>query len=818
MEKFNENEGVWRTIRGRRVFIRKGASLAEAMQESGKFKDLKRKDVVLAKQELKNRELHKQTKDMEKAYETNRFKFGRTYWGKNWRDAMLYESRGKDFVNNYDNGEKEVNVSRTIDYNAKTRAERYKNYNSYYDRTNEKLKNDIKSLNDTELNDVSKGWAKLSDYDDNDKKLQTEIRKEARAEKRARKIASNNKAKTNKEYEEYKQSQIYPEDYEKSGKSQSEWRELDKKYSERYNEEINQGYNSVEEAIKGNEQYKNKPAYDTYKEKFKNTWGEDGSGTNNATGKMYTNDEFMEHLTDANWHTERKMLEEANLTNRQLSYIKDNTKVGAWSTDLDKSRTEQLINEAKLKYPETSKAQERLNKISSNNGKYASAKHEGFGDYNKDNIPVYDNKIDYTGDFGRNANLKSLTDDELTTALNTQSRLYKEALNEKLGDQRTRNGKMDKIFNTAKRQQYEEGSRLISEEMERRNMPRYNMYDKKTGMLMASSPTKEIADRNLSETMQADKSLQKTYGWKELPEYDVVQETPKNETKAKVNLGKIDYYGNGRKSNAVDIEMELKDGRFSASGNIWNSRHTDIVSGGQNIDEIAEHFKGNKDVQEIHSLWKQYHLNDMHAGTQKQEEALMKKFGNRNASDYDKHVEYLKSQGLYEDNGYRYGSGWLKWDIPKQDEQRIQSLINKYSKSSNNTISSSTNMKTTNTGAKVQKSAMDNVVEQFRNKKQSNVGIKSTSGTTKLEPIYDSRKSFYGKAEVKQSGDLSELYSYGTLVAQKGTDANGTYYKSMGKYSQTTTRHQKEFFKQSGLTDEEIKQIMKNGNLKKYNK
>ena len=33
----NEN-GVWRTIGGRRVFIKEGQDLASAMKESGKFK------------------------------------------------------------------------------------------------------------------------------------------------------------------------------------------------------------------------------------------------------------------------------------------------------------------------------------------------------------------------------------------------------------------------------------------------------------------------------------------------------------------------------------------------------------------------------------------------------------------------------------------------------------------------------------------------------------------------------------------------------------------------------------------------------------
>lgn len=35
----NEVEGVWRTVRGRRIFIAKGEDLASAMEKSGKFKE-----------------------------------------------------------------------------------------------------------------------------------------------------------------------------------------------------------------------------------------------------------------------------------------------------------------------------------------------------------------------------------------------------------------------------------------------------------------------------------------------------------------------------------------------------------------------------------------------------------------------------------------------------------------------------------------------------------------------------------------------------------------------------------------------------------
>ena len=144
---------------------------------------------------------------------------------------------------------------------------------------------------------------------------------------------------------------------------------------------------------------------------------------------------------------------------------------------------------------------------------------------------------------------------------------------------------------------------------------------------------------------------------------------------ARISFGKVDAYGSGRKNNEVTIEMELKDGRFSASGKVWNSKHTDIISGGQNLDEIKEYLKGNKDYEKIYNMWQKHHLNDMHAGTEKQEEALNKKFGGVNPNKYDEQVAYLKSINLYEDNGYRFGSGWLKRDIPQDDLKEITKII-----------------------------------------------------------------------------------------------------------------------------------------------
>ena len=65
-----------------------------------------------------------------------------------------------------------------------------------------------------------------------------------------------------------------------------------------------------------------------------------------------------------------------------------------------------------------------------------------------------------------------------------------------------------------------------------------------------------------------------------------------------------------------------------------------------------------------------------------------------------------------------------------------------------------------------------------------------------LQARYDSRKSFYKKANIyKDENGVLYLLSYNTIVSQC---KNGIV-EHFGKWSQTTTRHQKEFEKQFGL-------------------
>lgn len=71
------------------------------------------------------------------------------------------------------------------------------------------------------------------------------------------------------------------------------------------------------------------------------------------------------------------------------------------------------------------------------------------------------------------------------------------------------------------------------------------------------------------------------------------------------------------------------------------------------------------------------------------------------------------------------------------------------------------------------------------------------STTYELQARFDSRKSFYGKAHVTEYPDGRKvLTSYTTKVAEITADGRAIVY---GKWSNTTTRHQKEFLRQHGF-------------------
>lgn len=147
------------------------------------------------------------------------------------------------------------------------------------------------------------------------------------------------------------------------------------------------------------------------------------------------------------------------------------------------------------------------------------------------------------------------------------------------------------------------------------------------------------------------------------------------------NLGKIDYNESGRRNCMVDVRIELiyKDGKpcFRASGNVWNPRNTDIYQGGQCLDELDKYksIHNNGIFKDVYYLWKKHHLNDLHAGTARQEEIVDKWLARGHRYDYGEICRVLSLCGLYEDNGYKYGHGWIYKDIPENDIELINKLM-----------------------------------------------------------------------------------------------------------------------------------------------
>lgn len=170
--------------------------------------------------------------------------------------------------------------------------------------------------------------------------------------------------------------------------------------------------------------------------------------------------------------------------------------------------------------------------------------------------------------------------------------------------------------------------------------------------------------------------------------------TTKTQTDKKtLSFGKVAYSSN-RVSNEVEIDIELRNRdkavhwetleeienvpELSICGGIWNSRHTDYETFGQCLDTIKEYLPKNKQVARIVEIWKEYHLNDLKAGTRKQTAFLNALEKQGWEYEYNSACESLKQAGLYEDNGYKYGHGWLYQPIPDEIINEVKELINSF--------------------------------------------------------------------------------------------------------------------------------------------
>jgi hypothetical protein len=147
-------------------------------------------------------------------------------------------------------------------------------------------------------------------------------------------------------------------------------------------------------------------------------------------------------------------------------------------------------------------------------------------------------------------------------------------------------------------------------------------------------------------------------------------------------LGKVDYNGSGRRNCKAVITWDLENGRFSMQAEIWNPRETDCYACGQCVEEVAAYFPSDAKAQRMLAIWRDWHLNDMRAGSPAQEAWLRENpvTAVYPGSHYETAKAALAAAGLQPDtsyihngNPYSYGSAWLRRELPPEVVAEIES-------------------------------------------------------------------------------------------------------------------------------------------------
>ncbi len=135
-----------------------------------------------------------------------------------------------------------------------------------------------------------------------------------------------------------------------------------------------------------------------------------------------------------------------------------------------------------------------------------------------------------------------------------------------------------------------------------------------------------------------------------------------------------------RRGYSVFCKIEFKEGRLSVIGVEGPLPSGNARGGCGQIDmspwfikTYAPGWSAEKEKQ-FRAVWKRWHLNDMKAGTPKQEEYLKDHPIENTADHYTRACEVLREAGLNPDNGYTYGSKWLREEVPEEVLEFLQSL------------------------------------------------------------------------------------------------------------------------------------------------
>lgn len=150
-----------------------------------------------------------------------------------------------------------------------------------------------------------------------------------------------------------------------------------------------------------------------------------------------------------------------------------------------------------------------------------------------------------------------------------------------------------------------------------------------------------------------------------------------------VNPGKVAC---GKFNRQFFAEISFKDGCLSIHGVIGPTKGGNSYGAcGQIQDELDRLVPGKdwnaEDVSKFQKIWKRWHLNELNGGSPKQEAFLRELDAKNEGIGYQQACEALKEAGIYEDadfiykgKPYRYGSAWLKEEVPVEVLEWLQNL------------------------------------------------------------------------------------------------------------------------------------------------
>lgn len=154
-----------------------------------------------------------------------------------------------------------------------------------------------------------------------------------------------------------------------------------------------------------------------------------------------------------------------------------------------------------------------------------------------------------------------------------------------------------------------------------------------------------------------------------------------------IRPGKIDH-PNGVNLMNVYCSIEYKDGRLSISGVegplsngncLGSCGQIEMSLKPEDFKEFARGWDKTK-VAKFLEIWREWHLNDMQAGSPRQTEFLKK---NPSLKNYSDALAALEKNGLspdieyqHEGKPYKYGHAWLKKEVPKDVLEWLKNLQN----------------------------------------------------------------------------------------------------------------------------------------------